>query len=208
MVSLYFGVPGCGKTTTAVKLAVSAVVSIASGRSKYKRVFVNFDCNYPFVTKVPFDFIGKFDMSDSLIIIDEATLYVDNRDYKSFPEHLRNFFLLHRHYGCDIALFCQQWDAVDKKIRTITEKVYYIKKSPFFPWRSIIYPLQYGIYIPSSASDKDAEFGEISQGYKLPGLIPRIFAERYDRRRYYHFFDSFQRPELPPLPEFLSKADK
>lgn len=203
MVSLYFGVPGCGKTTTAVKLAISAVVGIASGRSKYKRVFVNFDVNYPFVTKIPFEYIGKYDFRDSLIIIDEATLYVDNRDYKSFPEHLRNFFLLHRHYGCDIALFCQQWDAVDKKIRAITEKVYYIKQSPFFPHRSIIYPLVYGIYIPSNSADKDEQFGEISQGYKLPGLIPRLLAQRYDRRRYYRFFDSYETPELPPLPDHL-----
>lgn len=199
MVSIYFGVPGCGKTTTAVMIARDLVLQIAQGKSKYKHVYVNFEQNVPFVRTIPFHWLGKYDLSDSCIIIDEASIFVDNRDFKNFSNELRDFILLHRHYNCDIIFFSQQWDAVDKKIRAVTERVYYIKKS-LIPHVTIIYPLAYGIYIPSTSADKDGEYGEISQGYKLPPLLNRIFAKRFYRKPYYKYFDSYSVKELDPPP--------
>ena len=200
MVSIYFGVPGSGKTSTAVKLMYKEAQRLFFGKSKYKHIFCNFMQNIPLVTTIPFDFLGKYDLSDSLIVIDEASIFVDNRDFKSFSSDLRDFILLHRHYNCDILFFSQQWDGVDKKIRAVTERVFYLKKS-LFPNVTIIYPLMYGVYIPSTSADKDGEYGEISQGYKLPPLLNRIFANRFNRKPYYRFFDSFSVKELPPLPD-------
>lgn len=202
MVSIGFGVPGCGKTTTAVMIARREAIKVAKGKSPYKHIYCNFEQSVPFVRTIPFSWLGKYDISDSLVIIDEASIFVDNRDFKSFSNELRDFILLHRHYHCDIIFLSQQWDGVDKKIRAVTEKVFYIKASPLFKNVSIIYPLRYGIYIPATSADKDAEYGEISQGYKLPPLLNRIFAYRYNRKPYYKYFDSFSKKELDPLPEF------
>lgn len=207
MVSIYFGVPGCGKTSTAVKLAREESIKIFYGKSKYKNVFCNFEQSVPLVKTIPFDYLGKFDLSDSLIIIDEASIFVDNRDFKTFSNDLRDFILLHRHYNCDILFFSQQWDGVDRKIRAVTERVFYLKRS-LLPHTTIIYPLRYGIYIPSTSSDKDGEFGEISQGYKLPPLLNRIFATRFNRKPYYKYFDSYSVKELPPIPSSDSTVFK
>lgn len=199
MVSIYFGVPGCGKTTTAVMLMREEAIKMFYGKSKYKHIYCNFPQCIPLVQTIPFDYLGKYDLSDSLIIIDEASIFVDSRDYKMFSNQLRDFILLHRHYNCSIYLFSQGWDRIDKTFRVITEKVYYLKKG-FLPHTTIIYPLMYGVYIPSSSADKDGEYGEISQGYKLPPLLNRIFATRFNRKPYYKYFDSYSVKELPPIP--------
>lgn len=199
MVSIYFGVPSAGKTSTAVKLMYEEARRIFFGKSKYKNIYCNFKQTIPLVKTIPFEYLGKYDLSNSLIVIDEASIFVDNRDFKFFSNDLRDFILLHRHYKCDILFFSQQWDGVDKKIRAVTERVFYLKKS-LISHTTIIYPLRYGIYIPSTSADKDGEYGEISQGYKLPPLLNRIFATRFNRKPYYKYFDSYSVKELPPIP--------
>ena len=75
-----------------------------------------------------------YSTSDALVIIDEITIDADNRAFKSFKQESVNFFVYHRHYNCDVLYFTQQWDAVDKKIRNLTQSLYRIKKSYLFPF--------------------------------------------------------------------------
>lgn len=201
-VQVFFGLPGSGKTTLVAKRCVDTAAAIVTGRSKYRYVYTNVEINNPFVRTIPFDFIGRYDIRDSLIVIDEASLFVDNRDYKTFPEHLKKFILLHRHFGCDILFFAQQWDALDKKIRAVTEKVFYLKKGVIFRNRTKVYPLIYGVYIPQQTSDKSGSYGDISMGYKMPGLLTRLLAPSFNRKRYYRYFDSWDSYDLPPVPGF------
>lgn len=194
-VTVFFGLPGCGKTTMLAKLAYDAV-----RKGQYLNVYTNVCLNMPGVTIIDNDCIGQYELRDCLLLIDEATLFADSRDYKNFSKGKLSYFLEHRHRNADIMLFTQQWDGVDRKIRTITDRVYYIKKGLFLGrWISTCMKIPYGIIIPDPKKGGD-KLGEIIQGYCRPPLLVRLFSKRVYRPRYYRYFDSWELEELPALP--------
>lgn len=194
-VSLYFGLPGCGKTTMLAKLALDAVKS-----GKYQNVYSNVGINIPGVTVIDNECIGQYELRDCLILIDEATIFADSRDYKNFSRGRMEYFLTHRHYCADIILFTQRWDAVDLKIRSITDRVYYIRKGFWLGrWISTCWRIPYDIIIPDPKKGGD-KLGEIIQGYCKPNLLIRLFARRIYRPRYYKYYDSWEVKEMTPLP--------
>ena len=195
MVSLYFGLPGCGKTTLCCKMAIDAVKG-----KKYKNVYCNVNMNVPGVIHIEKDDLGTYQLENGIILFDEATLSFDSRNYKDFAEKFLQFFLLHRHYNIDIVLFSQGWDSTDKRIRQITDRVYYVYKGIFT--RSFIskyYRIPYGIIIPDP-KDGGEKLGEIVQGYCKPTFLQRLFSHKVHRRKYYKYFDSWEAPKLIPLP--------
>lgn len=195
-VSLYFGLPGAGKTTMMVRNARKAVRSKA-----YRHVYCNIHIAVPGVTYISNDCVGQYDLSDCLILIDEATLFADNRAHKEFGKDRTMYFLEHRHFNADIQLFTQQWDGVDKKIRVITDRVYYVYKGAILGrWFTRCYRIPYGIIIPDPKKDGSEKLGEIVQGYAKPNFIVRLFSPWMYRPAYYKYFDSWERPWLPPLP--------
>lgn len=195
-VSLYFGLPGAGKTTL-----MSYHAKRAAKQRRYKNVYSNVRLAIPGVCYVDNDCIGKYNLEDCLLLIDEATLFADNRAYKEFTKDKLSYFLQHRHYGADINLYTQQWDGVDRKIRVITDRVYYVYKGLFLgKFFTSYYRIPYGILIPSK-KDNGEKLGEIVQGYCKPPLLVRMFAKRLFRPFYYRYFNSFERPYLPPLPD-------
>ena len=126
MIKGYFGLPGSGKTTFLTMIAQKELKRIERGRSAYKRVLTNFYCQGCYM--IDYSQLGFYDLSDSLILLDEITLDADSRNFKQFDQFKKKFFLLHRHYSIDVIYFTQQWDGVDKKIRDITHDLYYVKK--------------------------------------------------------------------------------
>ena len=200
MVSLYFGLPGSGKTTYATAIAVKEQKRIEKGISKYKHVYTNFPVFYKGILQLQAEMLGKLGYEESLIIIDEATLIADSRDYKKFSQEMKSFFLMHRHFQCDVVLFTQQWDAVDKKIRVITDHVYYVHKGAFRRWISYANIIPYGIIIPDK-KDNSEKYGEIIQGYCRGTFFQRMFAKRIKRRKYYKYFDTFIHEDLPAPPD-------
>lgn len=205
-ISYYFGVPGCGKTSLLAKHALE-------GSKKYKNVYVNVHLsNMPDnVRYIENDWIGKYDISDGLLLTDESTLFVDNRDYKSFGKDLKQFAMLHRHYGITWYLYGQSYSGLDKKLRSLIGNnaqsgVFYVYKPLLFGrWITKYYRVPYGIVIPDRKKNKALtgnSLGEIEEGYCKPSLFNRIFCKRFIRFPYYKYFDSWEAPELPPLPTF------
>lgn len=195
-ISLYFGLPGCGKTTWLTKLALDAV-----RKGTYQNVYSNVGLAIPGVTFIDNDCIGKFELENCLLLIDEATLFADNRAHKEFTKAQTAYFLLHRHRNADIVLFTQQWDGVDKKIRVITDRVYYIYKGIFLGhWFSSCWRVPYGILFPDPKKTGE-KLGEIVQGYSKPNIFIRLFAKRIYRPLYYRYFDSWELERLPDLPD-------
>lgn len=192
-VSLYFGLPGCGKTTILSYCALKAVKG-----SRYNFVYSNVPLNIPGVILIDNDCIGKYELHDGLLLIDEATLFADSRAYKDFSKERLEFFLMHRHKNIDIILFTQQWDGVDRKIRVITDRVYYVFKGFLLGcWFSSIWRVPYKVIFPDDKSDKA---GEIVMGYVKPNILVRLFAKKIFRPPLYKYFDSWENVPLPDLP--------
>lgn len=190
MISYLFGLPGSGKSTYLAYLASRELRRIKKGKSAYKRVLSNFFIEG--VQLIDFSDIGRYDTSDSLILIDEVTLFADSRDHKKFTQQSKEGLLLHRHYKSDIWFASQQYDGADKKIRDVVSNMLYIRK---------IGPFSHLIRIPSKIIIPE-DTGEILQGYSMPKLFERLFTNFGSkkwifRRRYYKYFDSYEAPPLP-----------
>lgn len=191
-VSRYFGLPGCGKTTTLSMLAVKAMRS-----GIYQNIYSNVQLSVHGVTYVPFDVFSKYELRDCLFLVDEAMIFVGDRDHKNFSKEKLKEFMMHRHKNCDIVLFSQEADGVDKKIRSITDRMYYVKKGLILgKWFSTIYRIPYDVMFPQNAEN----IGDIIMGYKKPSLISRLTAKRLYRPLYYKYFDSWEHDPLPELP--------
>lgn len=194
-VTRFFGLPGCGKTTALTWLAYKG---LASG--KYPNVYGNVHLSIPGYTYVPFDVLGKYQLDNCLVLIDEAMVECGDRDYKSFGKEKIELFVMHRHMRMDICLFSQEADGTDKKIRSVSADMFYIKKGLFLgSWVSNIYKIPYGIVWPTENSNGE-NLGKIVMGYMKPSVLSRLFAKRLWRPRYYQWFDSWEARELPPLP--------
>ena len=183
MITCYFGLPGCGKSTMLAKIAERELRKIRKGKSKYWRIFSNYYIRgcYEF----NFHDIGKYDMSGALILIDEITLDADSRDFKDFSYELKQAFILHRHYDIDIIYATQQFDAVDKKIRHLTAELFYLRKLGQISYAKAIFRKM------SITEDSD-----IKMGYRFPTLAdfvasPKSVIRLCYRPRYYYLFDSF-----------------
>lgn len=212
MVKLYFGLPGCGKTTLIAKLAYDECVRIKKGKSKYKHVYTNclihFDSDLDeHITIIENTDVGKYNLDYGLILIDEGSIFADNRDYKTFPKYQLSYFMLHRHHFNDIHIFSQSYNGVDKKIRTVCDRVYRVQKSLFW-WRTVYYQIPYGLAIPKKGNDQATKYGDITEGYFCPTFMQRLFSPSFSRKKYYSFFDSFQRPALPDLPDRTDRNRK
>lgn len=189
-VSLFFGLPGCGKTTLMTAHALKAVRS-----GKYRNVYCNVRIKVFGVTYIDNSVIGRYDLSDCLILIDEATLFADNRDHANFDKMKITYFLEHRHFNADIILFTQQWDGVDRKIRVITDRVYYVYKGAILgKWFTRYYRIPYGIIIPDQRRNDGQKLGDIVQGYCKPNFFVRLFSPWLYRPSYYPYFDSWDKP--------------
>ena len=121
MVKGYFGVPGCGKSTTLVK-------EWKKNKRRYKHIYtINLEIKG--VKQITKEDFRKYKFPDSLILWDEITLDYDNRDFKTFTKEDKEAWLLHRHMGTDIIYATQNYENVDKKVRDLTIELWYMQKS-------------------------------------------------------------------------------
>lgn len=195
MLALYFGLPGCGKTTLLTKFAYKALKS-----KKYKNVYCNIPLDLNGLIRINENDLGKYQIENGLVIFDEATIAFDSRQFNKRSKEILDFIMLHRHYNTDIVLFSQGWDTCDKRIRQITDRVYYVYKGIFTgKWISKYWRIPYDILFPDPKKGNEG-LGQIIQGYKKPSIFVRMFAKKIYRPKYYKYFDSWEAPTLPPLP--------
>lgn len=203
MIKCYFGVPGCGKTTQLTKIAIKELKRMALGLSKYKHIYtINFECAG--CTKIHFDDLAKYKFYDSLFLIDEITIDADNRSFKTFSKEHRDFFLLHRHLGLDIIYATQNYENVDKKIRDITNDLWYMTKSVVPLLRR--FTCSKKIYRTININEHTSE---LTLGYRFCNLIESFFASNFEityRKPTYKYFDSFD--ELSLSDRELYSSDK
>lgn len=180
IVSIYFGVPGSGKSTFAAAIARRFI------RHNYP-VY----CNFPIVGTYEYDVkdLGKFQIEDCKLIIDEAGLEFNNRAFKSFTNEQLLFFKLHRHYGVSIDVFSQTYNDMDKKIRDLAQRLYIVRRS-LIPFHVVCIPIRRSISINEQTK-------EITDAYSIDNLLVSLFtAKRCFMPLYWKYFDSYSAPEL------------
>ncbi|MDD4733667.1 MAG: zonular occludens toxin domain-containing protein [Bacilli bacterium] len=159
----YFGVPGSGKTTFAAWLT--------KRRLKRKGVVYS-NVAIKGALEVNKEDIGHYDISNGLLILDEASVDYNNRNFKTnFDDDQLYYFKHHRHYNIDISIFSQSWEDADITLRRLSTRYYYVYKSfiPFFITRRLI---KKSVVI-------DKETRQVIEGYKYVFLGRRLmFAPR------------------------------
>lgn len=197
MISAYFGYFGSGKTTYLCKLAFDESKKIDKGISKYKHILTNVKVQFiPHVTFIDVHTLGIYDYSNSLILIDESSVYFSNRTWDRTSSKFLDYVALHRHYKDDfkhendIVLFLQTINGYDKRLRELTQNLYYMKKVLF--WTDII-KIPYTMVFP----EKD-DVGEVNMGYARPTLMDKLLCKRFIRKKYYKYYDSLSK-DLPLL---------
>lgn len=210
MIAVYFGSPGAGKTTMAVR-------ELQKAKKSYRYTFANFGCKGITMDDVSLVGLGSWTFPrGSYIAIDEAGIEYNNRKFKSLDQDTIKWYKLHRHYGVDISIWSQSWDDMDITLRRLADRLYYIRKiGPFTLIRRVYKRV---------TVDKQTE--QIIDGYRMVSMFwlllkPVYFASflllglgfffklvlPFDeiklvwRRPYYKFFDTHAAPQLPvPFP--------
>lgn len=180
-----FGLPRSGKTTTATAIAQSALKGkrfFSELRKDYKHVFTSFQCSG--CNKLDFELLKKYAFPDSLIIIDEISLYADNRQFKNFDEGLLYFFKMHGHFHIDLVWLSQSAGDADKKIRDVTDTLYLLEPSKI-PDYSVIKKIYHNYSFKNRA---------ITDCYDIAS---RLEWKYFSRKKWYKYFDSYEHKELP-----------
>lgn len=118
--SIYFGVPGTGKTTMAAYLTRK---SLKKGIPVYSNVPIK---GAYMLDK--FD-LGIHDLRNCTVIIDEAGVDFNNRDFKAMTKDMIYFLKYHRHYQCTVHVFSQSHEDMDITFRRLAYRYYVMKKS-------------------------------------------------------------------------------
>ena len=71
MITGYFGVPGCGKSSLLTLIAIKEMKKMSKGKSKYRHIVSNFPIKG--VQLIETADLAKFLFTDTLILLDELT---------------------------------------------------------------------------------------------------------------------------------------
>lgn len=151
--TLIYGKKGCGKSTIAQKYIYK----------HYKRgwnIYYNKgDSTFPMGTAIDASRLWEVNFPPrTLLIIDEVNLLWDNRQFKTFPKELGEWFRTQRHHKVKCILFSQTADA-DKKIRDLTDRVYLCKR--WFQVLIVCTPYEKSIEYREPKGDTPAGFMDV-----------------------------------------------
>lgn len=128
-----FGKKGSGKTTLMVSMMVKDLRHGWNVYTDIPDIAIN-GIRHIEIT----DLIDKVPPPHSAVYLDEVGITADGRKFKTFPDGLRDFVCLHRHYKIKLVTASQTWD-VDKKIRDRADSLCLVTNLGMF---SLIRPIK------------------------------------------------------------------
>ena len=202
--SVFFGLPRSGKTTMAAKF--TALCNRESFLLKLSRRFKfslppwlskRLHHSIPVYSNVPItgsyrldaqNDLGVFNIEDSVVIIDEAGLEFNNRQYKSFPKNCVYFFKYFGHFRMKhVFVFSQSFEDMDVTIRRVACDYYVVKKS-LLPYCIVYRKIRRKIGV-----NKDTK--KIDDVYSMG--LPVLDTHRCFSPRVWHLFNTHSHEKLP-----------
>lgn len=135
----------------------------------------------------------------SAIFLDEVGITMDNRNYKSFPPGLRDFFKYLRKMKCRLYMNSQAYD-VDKKVRDTVDSM--VLQTSLFNCISISRPIIRRVTLTESTSQADSR---IADDLRFTSLLSWRF---YWMPSYFRYFNSLEMPQRPSMSYVLSECEK
>ena len=201
MITIYFGSPGVGKSSLLARFAL--IHHIRSKLPKFLRKYDRVLSNYPIKHTYLFDKsdIGQFDLtmggykdkteSNTLVLFDEAGVDFSARAYKLLKDYQNEHFRKHRKYREDWIVCSQVFNDMDKTIRDLAPRLYYLKKCTYLPYHIK------ALRLKKSCSVDDTSH-QIIDGYEFDHWFIRIFTtRRFYLPFYWGLFESWDAPDLP-----------
>lgn len=133
MINVFVGKPGTGKTYSLVRTALQA---IKMGRDVYSNFYINFDTlnltpkkNKPLGRLLFWKDIEEFvDIKSGEILMDEAQIYLNSRDWKTLPRSLQYKLQQHRKHGINIWGAVQNVKRIDTVARELVNSVFQVRR--------------------------------------------------------------------------------
>lgn len=186
---MIWGKKGSGKTTLAAKLAQKHL-------KRGQIVFSNVEI-YGTHRLRPTDIGFRKFPEHSVLIVDEASLIWDNRNFKSFDtQNVGRYFRLQRQYKNTVYLFSQNFD-IDKKLRDLCDEMYLCQN--LFGFISVAKKIHKIPKLHKASQQEDGSKkseGFITEDYRY--YLPTSWIFTYIPR-YIKFFSSFSPDPLRPV---------
>lgn len=186
---LFIGNKGCGKSCTIAKMIKNDIKRNETVYSNSPDIKINDVRVYD-----TFD-LGHKKAENSIIYVDEVSLFFDNRNYKNTSKEFIAWLREVRHNRLKVRLFTQSYDC-DKKIRTMCDSIYIGKR--YFRILTIWRRLRKNVAIKEEAMTAESQIvDELNfTPFWIPGSIKITFIPRYIK-----YFDSFK--DLQDYKEYL-----
>ena len=145
MIYIIWAPPRKGKTYYATHWALKVLKAISKGKGNKRQVF----SNYPIYSKKYGSSLYldrstlDYDITDSLIIFDEAYRDFNSRTFYKFTKKEHTFFATNGHDNNDIILIAHGINRVDSVIREMVDTYFFVKKYGFpFSEKPIIFNIE------------------------------------------------------------------
>lgn len=186
---MIYGKKGAGKTTYLTRM------SIKFNRDGW-HVFSNTEIFGTY--KLNTDWIGRFDFPEkSVLLLDEVGMIWDNRNFKSFPSEVRDFFKLQRHKRVYVIMASQSFD-IDKKLRDLTDEMFLLQNL----FNVFTVAKKINKYQTISNQDNNDNSNDsiscLTETYKFSSFFSWQWIYN---PRYFKFFNSFESVKLPQAPK-------
>lgn len=206
VLNVYFGVPGSGKTTFAAWLTKQSlkehwVIRFCRRHpdnrlcqriltSKHFRRATKVYSNVPITGAYRLDAkadIGHYMIADGRIIIDEAGIEYNNRNFKSFPPEAVYFYKYHRHYQTAVDVFSQSYEDMDITLRRLAQNFFVVRRS--------LVPFCVTCRLIRRKVGVDDTTHQIADLYSMG--VPVLDTRRIFSPPLWRLFNSYSRKELP-----------
>ncbi len=205
VLNVYFGVPGSGKTTFAAYLTKWAlhenfIIRLCRKHpnrltallldSRYLKRRIDVYSNVPITGAYELNAkedIGHFMIEDAKIIIDEAGIEYNNRNYKTFSQEAIYFYKYHRHYKTSVDIFSQSYEDMDVTLRRLAQNFYVVRRS-LVPFCVVARRIRRKVGV-------DEHTKQIMDLYAMG--VPIIDTRRIFAPSLWKLFNSYSRKELP-----------